>query len=98
MALILVDTNVCVIVNWGFKACTPFRCIPADSSSYLGWFITYFLSDDAAIATKLHSRYVFPNMLIVAYRCVGFVAISAGIRCGREMSKYSHRVSSIHAK
>jgi hypothetical protein len=66
-ALILIETNAFFIVYRSFKACTLFRRIPADSSSYLGWFITLFVSDDAVIATKLHSRYDIPKMLIVEY-------------------------------
>jgi hypothetical protein len=65
--LILIDTNACFIVNQCFKACTLFRRIPADSSSYLCWFITLFLLDGAVMTTKLHSRYDNPNMLIVDY-------------------------------
>jgi hypothetical protein len=49
------------------SACTLFHRIPADYSSFLGWFITLFLSDDTVIATKLHSRYDILNMLIVDY-------------------------------
>ena len=67
VALILIEQNAGFIVNRSFKACTLFRRIPADSSLYLGLFMTLCVSDDAAFATNICSQYHSPNGLIVAF-------------------------------